>query len=97
MSFDFNPDRVVVACGVPQGSNVGSLLFKLWMPPLIIQKRKHRFDLKSSFSVSLSSVVADPRNTLTQCINCIHVWISHNFLQLSKDKRETLFDLKMQI
>lgn len=81
--------------GVPEGSILEPLLFSIYMLPLsqIIIKNNisyHNYADNTQLYISLSPGDAEPIQILNKCIEQINIWMSHNFLQIKKNRTEVL-------
>ena len=92
---NFVSQKVNMMCGVPQGSILGPLLFNLYMLPLGKLLRDNNIDYHNyaddtQIYIALSPADYSPIDSLYHCISLINDWMSHNFLQLNKDKTEVV-------
>lgn len=83
-----------LACGVPQGSILVSLLFNLYMLPLgLIMKKKtitYHYNADDTLYIALSSSDFAPVDSLRLCIDQINGWMCHSSQQLNKDKTDVI-------
>lgn len=85
-----------VACGVPQGSVLGPMLFSIYMLPLGSILRKHGIDFHCYADDTQLYLRLDPSSptssiiTLTACLEETKAWMNNNFLQLNSNKTEGL-------
>ncbi len=84
-----------MTCGVPQGSILAPLLFRLYMLPLsqIMRKNQiayHSYADNTQIYLALSPNDYSPIDSLCQCIDEINCWMCQNFLQLNKEKTEVI-------
>lgn len=92
---NFTSDRTNMTCGVPQRSILGPLRFNFYMLPLgkILQNNNisyHTYADDTKIYVTLSQDDFAPVDSLLDCIVQINNWMCQNFLQLNKDKTETI-------
>ncbi|KAF7646789.1 hypothetical protein LDENG_00182340 [Lucifuga dentata] len=78
-----------MACGVPQGSIFGPLLFNLYMLqlPHILKNNSiscHSYADDTLIYIAISPGDYSPIESLNKCIEDISDWMCHNFLQLNK-------------
>ncbi len=84
-----------MTCGVPQGSILAPLLFRLYMLPLgqIMRKYQiayHSYADDTQIYLALSPKDYSPIDSLCQCIDEINSRMCQNFLQLNKEKTEVI-------
>ena len=92
----FNSPIVDLACGVPQGSVIGPLLFTLYISPLaqLISRFgifHQQFADDSQLYIALSPSNAVPCiERLEQCLSALQQWFLQNGLQLNADKSDCI-------
>ncbi|KAI2648038.1 RNA-directed DNA polymerase from mobile element jockey [Labeo rohita] len=84
-----------MTCGVPQGSILVPLLFRLYMLPLsqIMKKNQiayHSYADDTQIYLALMLNDYSPIDSLCQRIDEINSWMCQNFLQLNKEKTEVI-------
>ena len=85
--------RTKITCGVPQGSILGPLLFKIYMLPLaqIMEHHNisyHTYADDTQLYITVSPDDYSPLLLLNKCIDEINTWMCQNFLQQNTDKTE---------
>lgn len=91
---NFSAEKVRLTCGVPQGSSLSSLLFNLYMSPLIRSLRNRKVaafnyadDLQLVFNIDSSSTsVSNFQSTMI----LISDWMYASHLKLNPDKTELI-------
>jgi len=89
---DHKSEWTSMTCGVPQGSILGHLLFKLYMLPMsqIIRKNQICYANGTQLYLALSPNNYSPIDSLCQCIDEVNSCMCQNFLQLIKHKTEVI-------
>ena len=80
----------IIRCGVPQGSNLGPLLFLMYindLPNCLSRSTASMFADDTNLTTSGTSI-ADVQSNLNKDLEHIHQWLLPNKLTLNKEKTE---------
>ena len=89
----FNSDNQDITCGVPQGSNLGPLLFLLYITEFrvsLCQSNSNHFADDTSILFS-SSKLKTIESILNYDLKCASIWFRANRLSLNVSKSKLLF------
>uniref|UniRef100_A0A673CRG3 Reverse transcriptase domain-containing protein n=1 Tax=Sphaeramia orbicularis TaxID=375764 RepID=A0A673CRG3_9TELE len=87
--------KTQIACGVPQGSVLGPILFSIYMLPLGQIFKRHNISFRcyvDDTQIYLPLRPDDPRSppAVSDCLNDVNCWMAQNFLQLNNSKSEII-------